>query len=205
MKAVLFDIDGTLLDSFESNLEYFQRVFSNAGYAQPTREAYRPHMHLSTPDYIRLHTSTTDEAELERIMHIAKTIQYEEEHPALLARDAVWAIENLKREYALGLVTNRSTLFMFEGPLDSLRTYFDVMVGFEDVARPKPDPEPLLKAASLLGLPPHECTYVGDTLADVTAAKAAGMKIILYGDASIPGADRYLALFSELPELLRTL
>jgi HAD superfamily hydrolase (TIGR01509 family) len=55
-----------------------------------------------------------------------------------------------------------------------LAGYFDVVIGGDEVSKHKPDPEGILKAASLLGVPPRACLYVGDTLPDIEASAAAG-------------------------------
>jgi beta-phosphoglucomutase-like phosphatase (HAD superfamily) len=74
-----------------------------------------------------------------------------------------------------------------------IRNHFRVIVGGEDVRAGKPDPEPYLRAAELLGIPPPRCLAVEDSGVGVRAAKAAGMFCIAVRN---PGA-RTLQLLSD--------
>jgi len=99
--------------------------------------------------------------------------------------EAFWEIvEVLPRLRAegrrLGIVTakRRATVRLAFDRLPGLEGNFEVVVTAEDTQRHKPDPAPLLHAASKLGAPPSDCAYVGDSPFDVRAAKAAGMHAI---------------------------
>jgi len=86
---------------------------------------------------------------------------------------------------------------------------FTAIIGIEDVANAKPDPEPIEKAVAALGLDAAECVYVGDTPTDVGGAHAAGVKCIgVYSGAytrdelDTAGADWLLAGVSDIPAWL---
>jgi HAD superfamily hydrolase (TIGR01509 family) len=68
--------------------------------------------------------------------------------------------------------SHQAAAILLEGT--GLRDYFDVVVGGNEVARPKPAPDGVLRAAEDLGLVPERCLYVGDSPLDVGAAEAAG-------------------------------
>ena len=89
--------------------------------------------------------------------------------------------------------------------LAPLEKYFKVDVSYEDTINHKPDPEPLLLAAQKLGVLPEDCVYVGDVENDVVAAKAAGMKSILYSNDKLYNADANFSSFSKLPELIKSI
>ena len=61
---------------------------------------------------------------------------------------------------------------------DGLRAFVDMVVGFDDVPRPKPAPDGLLRAAGSLGIPTGDCVFVGDSEVDAMAARAAGMGFV---------------------------
>ena len=67
IKAVIFDIDGVLIDSFDANLKYYQNLMAWAGYPQPTREDFPPLFYLSLRAAIQKLISSDDEKEIKRI------------------------------------------------------------------------------------------------------------------------------------------
>ena len=93
-------------------------------------------------------------------------------------------LDTLKsRDFRLGIVTQKGRDFEFQGcrvgmvqELEELgiTEIFSVIVGFEDVPEPKPDPSGINLALSSLGVRPQETIFVGDSLADITAARSAG-------------------------------
>lgn len=208
IKAVLFDIDGVLLDSLVANHKFYENLFTRAGYTPPTREEYAASMFFSTMiDVIRQVTQSDSAEEIERVRVMGldrKTL-----YPLDLVKmpdDAAPTIELLAEKYALGLVTSRIKQHIFAIPqMARLQHFFPVVVAFEDVAKHKPDPEPLLLAASQLDILPESIVYIGDAETDFKAAKAAGMKIIMYNNTQLQGADGYISSFSELPALFSTL
>ena len=90
-----------------------------------------------------------------------------------------------------------------------LSAYFGAVLGPEDVSRPKPDPEMLLRAAGRLELPPAACLYLGDMTIDVETGRAAGMTVWAVPSGSHDAAtlraakpDRILRDMGELPGIL---
>src|SRR5262249_14727873 len=81
-----------------------------------------------------------------------------------------------------------------------LDAYFDLVVGIEDVSRPKPAPDMLLHCLEQLAVAPHEAVYVGDSPTDQEAAVAAGMPFIAVGAAI--ECELRIATFDDLPRLL---
>ncbi len=202
IKAVIFDIDGVLIDSFESNLKFFQDIFKTAGYKVPTKSDYKKCFHLSMVHTIKAMAKTDDAKELKRIEKIAhKTAR----HPELfkLPEHSDKVIEKLSKKYKLALVTSRIKIGV-DSYLNFSKTkkYFKTVVHFGHYKNPKPHPEPLLVAAKKLKVLPSEAVYIGDSLTDIQAAKAAGMKIILYSKKKLPGADFRTSRFKDLTGLI---
>jgi HAD superfamily hydrolase (TIGR01509 family) len=83
-----------------------------------------------------------------------------------------------------------------------LRHFFKVVISANDTEVHKPNPEPLLLCAKKLNVAPQECVYIGDVSNDVTAAHAAGMRVIIYSNQVIPAADRWTNSFQEIPNLV---
>jgi len=82
-----------------------------------------------------------------------------------------------------------------------IRDYFDVVVTRDDVVRPKPDPEPYLRAAALLGVNPGEAIAVEDSHVGVRSATAAGIATVMVPDLLPPTEELTLAVAHVLPSL----
>lgn len=204
IKAVLFDIDGVLINSFDANLKFFQDLLSKAGYSPPTRNMYAPMYHLSMTDVIKEVTKSHSEKEIQRIWEMGnkRAVDYPL-HLLKLQIGVKETIKKLHKKYSLGIVTSRVKNGVFEFPeLASLQQYFSTVIAYEDTTNHKPHPEPLLFAAKQLKVKPSEVVYIGDLDNDIQAAKAAGMKIIIYSPDSFQSADRCTSLFKEIPLLI---
>ncbi|NTW13877.1 MAG: HAD family hydrolase [Candidatus Moranbacteria bacterium] len=204
IRSVIFDVDGVLLDSFEGNLKFFQDLSRYAGCRPLTREEYAGMVHLSMWDMVKELSGLTSESEIRAIYDIGKNrvVPY----PLDLLQvpvDTAQTIETLGSLYLLGIVTSRVRSSVFEAPrLAELESYFKVTVTFEDTENHKPSPDPLLLAVNRLGVRPEESVYVGDTESDVRAARAAGMKIVLYSKTDRYDADAFVPTLGALPDVI---
>ena len=207
IKAVIFDIDGVLLDSFEANLKFYQDLMVKNGYRPPTNEQVAAVFHLSMMDGIKIFTGSTSDDEVERIWKMGRDKEVPYPFELLVIPDGVEdVIESLNKNYCLGIVTSRVRKGIYSIPLlKKLEKYFKVAVAYEDTVEHKPNPEPLLLAAEKLGLKPEECVYIGDMESDIIASKAAGMKIIIYSKIKFDQTDAQTEVFTKLPELIELL
>ena len=97
-----------------------------------------------------------------------------------LMKNAKEVLNKIKeKKLKIGLVTNTTTKRAeAELKFHKVRELFDVVVTADDVERPKPYPDPILKACELLGVQADEIMYVGDTTNDYKAGKSAGAFVI---------------------------
>lgn len=207
IKAILFDIDGVLIDSFEANHKFLNDLLTKAGYPGLSRETSRKQFHATMMDIIKSATKSTSQRELQRIWDMGNTraVPYPI-HLVKMPKDVPNVIHELLKKYKLGLVTSRVRNGVFEIPkLAALQKYFSINVSYEDTVNHKPHPEPLLFAAKQLGFSPAECVYVGDLETDVQAAKAAHMKCIIYSQDKFDIADGYTKTFGDLPKVIEEL
>jgi phosphoglycolate phosphatase len=172
--AVLFDWDGTLLDSFAADTRAYLAMFGALGVTFTTDDLAR-HYH---PDWTRvyraakIHRSRWNEAD--KLWREA----YSREKPQLLAGTRS-VLRDLAKRFALGLVTSgdgsrvRRQLETFK-----LANSFAACVCSEDVAHKKPHPAPLLRALRLLRVAPEDAVYVGDSPQDMEMARRAGVRAI---------------------------
>lgn len=204
IKAIIFDVDGVLIDSFEGNLDFYQRLMEITGYPGPTRENYPTMFHLPMKETIRELTGSIDEEEIDRIWTIGvekKLLSYNADR-VTLSPGVPEMLEKLQEKYRLAIVTSRTKQSITSLPqLKSLEHYFEVIVGYQDTTHHKPDPEPLLLACEKLGVKPDEVVYVGDAFTDVIAARAAGTKVIAY-PKPLENAHGHVILLTDLPDAI---
>ena len=202
--VVLFDLDGTLVDSGAIILGSFhhatetvlQRRFPDEQImAQVGGSNLAEQMQLLAPDRVD---------ELVRVYRDHNDPQYSE----LACFDGIVdVLASLKREgRRLGVVSAKrkpTVQRVFDGA--GVGAYFDVVVGSDDTERHKPHPEPVLKALELLEAQPHEAAYVGDSPFDVAAARAAGVYAVAVGWGGIHRVEDADAVVEAPEELLGVL
>jgi len=178
-RAVIFDFDGTIVDSYEVHLESFRRALSKFGLTVEDREIYRcfgkPAKQILSeilPQQARAHV---DELVKE------KRIQFIETSLEVRVFDGVEeTLRYLKQKgiaTALATSADRPSVLRVLSRF-GLEGYFDVILSAEDVKAAKPNPEIFVRAADRLGVGIQECLVVGDSVFDVIAAREAGIKTV---------------------------
>lgn len=207
IKAIIFDIDGVLLDSFEANFRFFENLFNATGYKPPTRREFMSLFHATMMEVIKKVTGSHSEAEVMRIFRLGSGTEIH--YPLELINTPEGAAETLRLlsgKYLLGIMTGRIRTSVYRAPeLAELRDFFRAVVSYEDTEKHKPNPEPLLLAAKRLGVHPSECVYVGDVENDMLAARSAGMKFILFSREKVGSADASTSDFRSIPGIVEAL
>jgi phosphoglycolate phosphatase len=205
IKSVIFDIDGVLIDSFNANLDYYQRLMVAAGYRKPPKSAFKGGFWLTTYDQIKRLTKTQNEIELRRIWLLAQTIPFKK-RLFKKPKGVIEVIKQLAKKYKLAIATSRTKYGVAEA-MDFLgaKKYFKAIVAFEDFKHPKPDPESLLLAMKKLKAKFHETVFIGDSLSDAQAAEAAGIKFIAFYKKPLSEAGYYTTSFDQLLKIIKTL
>lgn len=202
LKAVIFDIDGVLIDSRRHNTDYFQRLLTSAGYRRPARSTVDALFHLPLIKVLRTLLPKAKEDEIKRIKSMAATVPLA---PELLrvTPDVRGFLRNLRPLYKLGIVTSRLH-FGLDPVLRSLRTprLIGAAIGYEDCPTTKPHPEPLLLAAKRLRVAADDAVYIGDAHSDWLAARRAGMRFILFGPEAIVRCRYRARDFEQLGALI---
>ncbi|MFI4889581.1 MAG: HAD family hydrolase [Steroidobacterales bacterium] len=192
LRAVLFDLDGTVLDTAPD----FHRVL-NALLAETGREplpysAVRPNVSHGAGRVVRAGFPDAGErqfAELQRRFLEIYRASLSVETRLFDGMDRVLS-EVASRGLHSGIVTNKAA-WLTDPLLEELglRARFACVVSGDTVAERKPHPLPMLHAAKLAGVDPVECIYVGDAERDVQAAHRAGMPALVANYGYIPAGD----------------
>src|SRR5574340_1418510 len=194
-RAVLFDWDGTLVDSADKSYRCYVQVFAEHGirFDQATfQRTYSPDWYRTYQD-IGLPREVWDRAD-------RRWIECYETEPSRLLPQALGSLERLAEHgMILGLVSSgdRSRVRREASNLEVSRFFAATVCGGETERR-KPDPEPLLAALARLGIAPAQAAYVGDSPEDVQMARSAGVFSV-----GIPGGfPNREALAAAAPDLL---
>lgn len=181
-RLVLFDLDGTLLDSAPDMLATVNRMRATRGLPPMALDALRPHVSRGAramsaaafpdlggevpPDLVR---EFLDVYETESGRSGAPFEGVEALLAAIEADGARWGIVTNKPEYLARQLM----------PVLGWDTRCAILVGGDTLPERKPHPLPLLHAAQALGVAPADCVYVGDDARDIQAARAAGMRSVV--------------------------
>lgn len=171
--VVLFDLDGTLMNTIPLIIESFVHTLSGVLGRSVTAEEIRPHLGRTLVESLELFCPGQS-AELCRVYREHNLARHDEvvrPYPG-----AVELVRELKlRGYGLGVVSSKTRQGVMKGlDLAELAPLFDVVVCEEDTSRHKPHPDPVLLAMRAWHVRPQEVVMIGDAPSDIQAAKASG-------------------------------
>jgi HAD superfamily hydrolase (TIGR01509 family) len=207
IEAVIFDLDGVLLDSEQVWNEAKRELVDERG-GRWVERAPRDMMGMSSPEWSRylveelgvpLDAPAVSDDVVARLERIYRT-------RLPLLDGAHQAVERLAARFPLGLASssNREIIDLFL-ELSGLAGRFAVTLSSEEVARGKPAPDVYLEAAGRLGAAPERCAVVEDSENGIRAAKAAGMRVLALPNPHYPPAPEALAEADDVLGSLREL
>jgi pyrophosphatase PpaX len=177
IQTVLFDLDGTLIDSIRLILDSYHHTLAAHGVPPRTDEDWL--RGVGTPLSVQFAEWRDDLGKLEAMVatyreyNLANHDRMVSVYPGVTA--AVEAIRAAGRR--TGLVTSKNRQGALRGlTLVRLEAMMDVLVCADEVTNPKPHPEPVEKAVALLGADPGTTVYVGDSIHDMVSGRAAGVR-----------------------------
>ena len=175
--AILFDLDGTLIDTYHLYLECYRRVLEpHLGYAPTDKEiiARNPTSERKLlVDWVGEKRGDACHAEMRRLYGELYHLKSEDAYDGV--SEMLSAIRSAG--YPMGIVTGKSREAWHVTQIYSGLGCFDVVITDDDVHAPKPDPCGLLAAAAALGAAPADAIYIGDSTSDLQAGRNAGMRI----------------------------
>ncbi len=168
IKAILFDLDGTLLDSFPVHYEVYKIMFGRLG-IKINKEKF-----LSTysPDWYKTYEAMELPKEKWELAN-SYWLEEAEKHSPELFPDVFKILLTLSEHFTLGLVTSGSrTRVMNDLERTGIKYLFKTIVTGDDIKNPKPSPEGLNMALNNLKVKANETLYISDTTIDYEMAKA---------------------------------
>jgi HAD superfamily hydrolase (TIGR01509 family) len=205
IEAVVFDMDGVLIDAKEWHYHALNRALEHFGFTISRAE------HLSTFDGLPTRKKLemlSQEKGLPRGLHgflneLKQLYTVEQVHlnckPVFVHE---YTLANLKAKgYKLGLASNsiRSTVQLMMDK-SNLSTYLDVMLSNQDVTKPKPHPDIYIRAAEMLNVPPANCLVVEDNPNGIKAAEDAGCPLLVVHSVLDVQLDRVLSAICRAEE-----
>lgn len=179
VNAIIFDLDGTIVNSRDAYVEAAKTAFHSLGLKTPTTQTTlqipkRLEQNLPIGDLVHTNTAHFLDVYLKTFYAITavKTKPIPNIHVAL---------ENLQQKAKLAIITMRNfpkAVVTKELQHFGLAQYFTYILTAKDTHKPKPSPEGIMKALKVMGAQICDCLVVGDSVIDITAGKAAGAKTL---------------------------
>jgi pyrophosphatase PpaX len=211
LRTVLFDLDGTLIDSIRLILDSYHHTLTQ--HQLPPRSDDDWLKGIGTPLHVQFAEWREYPDQLQAM--IATYREYNLKHHDRMVTVYPGVLEAVRELKASGLATGLVTSKNRQGALRGLRlagleALMDVLVCADEVTNPKPHPEPVQKAVALLGADPAGTVYVGDSVHDMNSGRAAGVKTAAalwgpFGRSHLEGArpDYWLETPGDLVPLLK--
>lgn len=199
-QVIIYDCDGVLIDSRESNRAFYNHILAVFGLPSLTEEQLEV-VHVSTAEgaleyLFQGHPRRAEAQAYQRTINNDPFLRLIRLEPHIRE-----VLQRLRPSYRTAIATNRGKSLPLVLRNLKLESLFDLTVSAYDVTRPKPDPECLLKILTHFRIAPEAALYIGDAALDREVADAAGVPFAAYRKPGLPA--RY-HLWSHL-DLLKIL
>ena len=173
IKAILFDLDGTLVDTEKIFMKVAQKIAHKHGFELNEHETFLYGVQAETFYKIILKNRRKD-LDIKKLVEEHKK-NYEEliKEKIKIFPGAIEAVKESKEKYKIGLVSGSD-----QKEIRIVLKKINIIVASKDTKKGKPDPEGYLRAARRLKVKPFECIAIEDSKAGIDAGKSAGMKVI---------------------------
>ncbi|MEO5806593.1 HAD-IA family hydrolase [Devosia sp.] len=208
MSLIIFDMDGTLIDSGATISSRVNGAFAALGLPQPSAEAVRANVGLSLPLYMGQVADTTDEDLIARLMHAYREISAlapPGQMPLFAGAQTALQRLSMRPQTILGVATGKGRLGLDRALSQTGIGHYFKTLQTPDNNPSKPHPSMLLTAMDECGATPAETLMIGDAVFDIQMARAAGVQAIGVGwglqspkDLLRAGAARIIDSFDDL-------
>lgn len=208
IQSVIFDLDGTLIDSVPVYFKLMETILEIIGLPPAPKSVVSEFMTGGGLDVIEKLIPENLQHQKDKIIKEFKTVGRNTSRNAF--KDQVKLFNGVPRLFdrlvglriPIGIVTSTERLYIDRKltPLqkNGIKKHLDVVIAIEDAPRKKPFPDPLIVCSERLGVSAPKCVYVGDSHVDIRAANAAGMMSI----GVLSGLDDHETLMAERPHMI---
>jgi len=208
-QAIIFDMDGVIIDSEPLHERAYLEIFSEMGYAETHGVNFDDYIGRTDKalieDFVAKHqppftVQNLSDWKKDRFLRLMRN-----EDP--IFEDLPELVERLAARYPLAVASGSlHPIIDAVLALKNLRQHFRVCVSSSDVAHGKPAPDIFLHTANLMGVTPRDCCVIEDSAAGVAAGRAAGMNVIAITNslprAKLSGATHIVDSYAEIDQLL---
>ncbi|HKN65647.1 MAG TPA: HAD-IA family hydrolase [Gemmatimonadaceae bacterium] len=208
--AVLFDLDGTLIDSITLILGSMRHAFAKCDRVIPSNDEWLTGVGIPLRTMFQRYAA--EDAEVDRLIAAYREDQLANHDNLVRCYDDVpETLAALERAgHPLAVVTSKGDMLARRGlELVGIARHFETIVSCDSCTRHKPHPEPVLTALERLGYEPDEALFVGDSVHDIEAGNAAGVESVaaLWGPFTreqLAGArpDRFIDRIGDLLQVV---
>ena len=200
IKVVTFDCDGVMFDTTKANMAYYNKILQHFGRPTLTPDQFS-YCHSHTVDQSITYLFN-DEKSIREAQNYRKNMSYIPFLKYMVVEPYLKPLlEKLRPRYKTAIATNRSNTMDRVLSEHGLEDYFDLVVSSNDVDRPKPYPDPLIKILEHFEIEAYNTLYVGDSDLDEIAAKAAGVPFVAYQNRSL-SANFHIESLKEIAQIL---
>jgi len=184
VRAIVFDLDGTLLDTAPELCEASNRMLCDMGHTRRSQALLSSYIGNGVSWLVKRTLTGDMHAEPDAALYRRALPLFEKHYSELLGNSKLFdgaldGLEAIKTAgFRLGCITNKAA--RFTGPLlksTGLEKYFDIVLSGDSLPEKKPHPLPLLHAAKFFSVPVEQLLLIGDSLNDALAARAAGCPV----------------------------
>ncbi len=202
IKAVVFDCDGVLFDTRSANRAFYNRILKRFGKPEITDEQF-PYVHMYTVDE-SVEFLFRGSPDKERALAYRRTMDYADYIREMKIEPHLKRLLKKLRNggaFYTAIATNRTDTMDRVMSEFELEGFFDMVVTAEDVERPKPHPDQLIKIMDHFRIEPWQAVYIGDSKVDETAAETAGVPLVAFGNRDLT-AQYQIESLKELEAIL---
>ncbi len=212
IRAVIFDLDGVMFDSEILHKIAWEKVFAQQGiFLDDT--VYAMGIGVSDKDFLKgLVKKNLIPDRIDCFLDEKRRSLFEISDQAKPFDGIEKLLKELSLKYKLAVASNSDKNFVMKLIENAgFIKFFNVIMGFQDISKPKPDPEIYLKCAERLGIPASGCIVIEDSPAGIKAAKSAGMRCIaitsMLDESALSEADFIIkkSEFNEVKKILESL